>query len=93
MYVIDSIVNTNACTRPENKPKNPSNPTGTATNLTATIGIASGGTTIGSGITMVDFTATNATVTVAAGSATPTGVATVNVQPSVSLGLAIALGG
>jgi len=70
-----------------------SNLTGTATNLTATIGIASGGTTIGSGITMVDFTATNATVTVAASSATPTGVATVNVQPSVSLGLAIALGG
>ena len=67
--------------------------TGAAPGLSAAIGIASGGTQIGSGITMVDFTATNATITVAAGSATPTGVATVNIQPSVSLGLVIALGG
>ena len=67
--------------------------TGAAPGLSAAIGIASGGTAIGSGITMVDFTATNATITVAAGSATPTGVATVNIQPSVSLGLVIALGG
>ena len=70
-----------------------SNLTGAAPGLSAAIGIASGGTAIGSGITMVDFTATNATITVAAGSATPTGVATVNIQPSVSLGLVIALGG
>ena len=70
-----------------------SNLSGVATDLTASIGISSGGTQIGSGITMVDFTATNATITVAAGSATPTGVATVNIQPSVSLGLVIALGG
>ena len=67
--------------------------TGAAPGLSAAIGIASGGTAIGSGITMVDFTATNATITVAAGSDTPTGVATVNIQPSVSLGLVIALGG
>jgi len=67
--------------------------TGAAPGLSAAIGIASGGTQIGSGITMVDFTATNATITVAAGSATPTGIATVNIQPSVSLGLVIALGG
>ena len=67
--------------------------TGAAPGLSAAIGIASGGTQIGSGITQVDFTATNATITVAAGSATPTGVATVNIQPSVSLGLVIALGG
>ena len=67
--------------------------TGAAPGLSAAIGISSGGTAIGSGITMVDFTATNATITVAAGSATPTGVATVNIQPSVSLGLVIALGG
>ena len=67
-----------------------SNLTGVATDLTATIGISSGGTQIGSGVTMIDFTATNATIT-----ATPTvsGVSTVNIQPSVSLGLVIALGG
>ena len=67
--------------------------TGAAPGLSAAIGISSGGTIIGSGITMVDFTATNATITVAAGSATPAGIATVNIQPSVSLGLVIALGG
>ena len=70
-----------------------SNLTGVATNLVTTIGIQSGGTPIGSGITAIDFTGTNATITVAAGSATPTGVATVNIAPSVSLGLVIALGG
>ena len=64
--------------------------TGAAPGLSAAIGISSGGTQIGSGVTMVDFTATNATIT-----ATPTvsGVSTVNIQPSVSLGLVIALGG
>ena len=64
--------------------------TGAAPGLSAAIGISSGGTMIGSGVTMVDFTATNATIT-----ATPTvsGVSTVNIQPSVSLGLVIALGG
>ena len=67
--------------------------TGAAPNLSASIGISSGGTPVGSGITMVDFTALNATVTVAVPPATATGVATVNIQPSVSLGLVIALGG
>ena len=64
--------------------------TGAAPGLSAAIGISSGGTQIGSGVTMIDFTATNATIT-----ATPTvsGVSTVNIQPSVSLGLVIALGG
>ena len=70
-----------------------SNLSGVATNLVTTIGIQSGGTQIGSGITAIDFTGSNATITVAAGSATPTGVATVNIAPSVSLGLVIALGG
>ena len=70
-----------------------SNLTGIATNLTATIGISSGGTHIGSGITAVDFTATNATITVAVPPETAAGIATVNIQPSVSLGLVIALGG
>ena len=70
-----------------------SNLSGVATDLVTSIGIQSGGTQIGSGITAIDFTGTNATITVAAGSATPTGVATVNIAPSVSLGLVIALGG
>ena len=67
-----------------------SNLTGIATELVATIGISSGGTQIGSGVTMIDFAGTNATIT-----ATPTisGVSTVTIQPSVSLGLVIALGG
>ena len=70
-----------------------SNLTGAAPGLSAAIGISSGGTQIGSGITMVDFTTTNATITVAVPPATAAGVATVNIQPSVSLGLVIALGG
>ena len=37
-------------------------------------------------------TATNATVTVAVPPDTAAGIATVNIQPSVSLGLVIALG-
>jgi len=66
-----------------------SNLSGVATNLTATIGISSGGTLIGAAATIIDFAGVNATVT-----ATPTvsGVSTVTVTPSVSLGLVIALG-
>ena len=70
-----------------------SNLTGVATNLTATIGISSGGEVIGTGITIVDYTATNATITVAVPPDTAAGIATVNITPSVSLGLVIALGG
>ena len=69
-----------------------SNLTGVATDLTATIGIQSGGTHIGSGITAIDFTGTNASVTVAVPPDTAAGIATVNIVPSVSLGLVIALG-
>ena len=67
-----------------------SNITGIATALTATVGISSGGTLIGTGATIVDFAGVNASVT-----ATPTvsGITTVTIQPSVSLGLVIALGG
>ncbi len=66
-----------------------SNLSGIATELVATIGISSGGNQIGSGVTMIDFTGTNAVIT-----ATPTisGVSTITIQPSVSLGLVIALG-
>jgi len=70
-----------------------SNLTGIATELTATIGISSGGEVIGTGITIVDYTATNATITVAVPPDTAAGIATVNITPSVSLGLVIALGG
>jgi len=66
-----------------------SNLTGTAPSLVAAVGVSSGGTLIGAGATMIDFAAVNATIT-----ATPTvsGVSTVTVTPSVSLGLVIALG-
>ena len=64
--------------------------TGAAPGLSAAIGISSGGTVIGTGVTMVDFSATNATITATETSA---GVSTVNIAPSVSLGLVIALGG
>ena len=66
-----------------------SNLTGLAPSLIAAVGVSSGGTLIGAGATMIDFAAANATIT-----ATPTvsGVSTVTVTPSVSLGLVIALG-
>ena len=67
---------------------------GDGSNLTGfpegSVGVSSGGTLIGTAATIIDFAGVNATVT-----ATPTvsGVSTVNIQPSVSLGLVIALGG
>jgi len=67
-----------------------SNLTGTASGLTATIGVGSESTFVGSGVTEVYFastTGTNVNV-VAAGTS-----ATVTITPGVSLGLAIALGG
>ena len=54
------------------------------------IGISSGGTLIGAAATIVDFTSTNAVVTVTETSA---GIATVDISPVVSLGLVLALGG
>ena len=70
-----------------------SNITGIATNLTATIGIKSEGTNIGSGITQIDFQSTNGTaIAVAVPPATAAGVATVTFTPGVSIGLVIALG-
>jgi hypothetical protein len=70
-----------------------SNLTGLATGLTATVGISSGGTVIGTGITIVDYRMTNGTVTVAVPPETAPGIATVTINPQVSLGLVIALGG
>jgi len=67
-----------------------SNLTGTASGLTATIGVGSESTFVGAGVTEVYFattTGTNVNV-VAAGTS-----ATVTITPGVSLGLAIALGG
>lgn len=71
-----------------------SNLTGTARNLTATIGIKSEGSFIGAGITQIDFSSTNGTaIAVDVQPAAPLGVATVTVTPGISIGLAIALGG
>ena len=54
------------------------------------VGVSSGGTIIGTGATIIDFTATNAVITATSTSA---GISTLNIQPSVSLGLVLALGG
>ena len=70
-----------------------SNLTGIATQLTATVGVASEGTFIGAGITQLDFASTNGTaIAVAVPPATAAGVATVTFTPGVSIGLVIALG-
>ena len=69
------------------------NITGIATNLTATIGIKSEGTNIGSGITQIDFKSTSGSaIAVDVPPATAAGVATVTFTPGVSIGLVIALG-
>ena len=70
-----------------------SNLSGIATELTATVGVASEGTFIGAGITQLDFASTNGTaIAVAVPPATAAGVATVTITPGVSIGLVIALG-
>ena len=70
-----------------------SNLSGIATGLTATIGIKSEGSVIGSGITQIDFASTNGTaIAVDVPPATAAGVATVTITPGVSIGLVIALG-
>ena len=53
------------------------------------IGVGSEGTSIGTGVTMVDFKSSNALNTVDLSS----GIATVTVQTGASIGLVIALGG
>ena len=53
------------------------------------IGVGSEGTSIGTGVTMVDFKSSNAGNTVDLAS----GIATVTVQTGASIGLVIALGG
>ena len=66
----------------------------TATSFTgsAQVAVSSESTYVGAGASILDFTSTNGT----AWNITPagtSGIATVNIQPGVSLGLAIALGG
>jgi len=65
--------------------------TGVSTNLTGSVGLSSEGTFVGTGATILDFKTTTGTninnVTISSG------IATVTIQPGVSLGLAIALGG
>ena len=68
-----------------------SNLSGITTELIATVGVASEGTFIGTGVTMVDFKSSNAQNTVDFDATA--GIATVTVTTGVSLGLAIALGG
>lgn len=68
-----------------------SNLTGTATGLTATIGVGSEGTFIGAGVTQINFNSTSGTA-IAVDAATA-GIATVTITPGVSIGLVIALAG
>jgi len=66
---------------------------GNGSNITGfpagSVGVSSSGTIIGTGATVINFAGTNAVIT-----ATPTssGISTITIQPSVSLGLVIALG-
>jgi enhancing lycopene biosynthesis protein 2 len=64
--------------------------TGTASGLTAAVGVSSEGTFVGTGATIINFASSNGAamnVTVSGG------IATATVTPGVSIGLAIALGG
>ena len=68
-----------------------SNLSGVATDFTSTIGVSSEGTFIGAGATIVDFKSTSGTNVQSVD--LNSGIATVTIQPGVSIGLAIALGG
>ena len=68
-----------------------SNLSGISTELTATIGVGSEGTFIGAGATIIDFKTTSGTNVNSVD--LNAGIATVTIQPGVSIGLAIALGG
>ena len=68
-----------------------SNLSGVSTDLTATIGVSSEGTFVGAGATIVDFKSTTGTNVQSVD--LNSGIATVTIQPGVSIGLAIALGG
>ena len=66
----------------------------TATSFTGTgqVGVASEGTFLGSGASMLNFTSTTGTA-IAVNPAETSGIATITITPGVTLGLAIALGG
>ena len=68
-----------------------SNLSGVATDFTSTIGVSSEGTFVGAGATIVDFKSTTGTSVQSVD--LNSGIATVTIQPGVSIGLAIALGG
>ena len=68
-----------------------SNLSGVATDFTSTIGVSSEGTFVGTGATIVDFKSTTGTSVQSVD--LNSGIATVTIQPGVSIGLAIALGG
>ena len=70
-----------------------SNLSGIATQLTATIGLSSGGTIVGSGVTLIDFVQGDGQPRLEVTSVdVTTGIGTVVVAPGISVGLAIALG-
>jgi hypothetical protein len=70
-----------------------SNLTGIATQLTATIGLSSDSTLVGTGVTLIDFVQGDGQPRVEVTSVDVTsGVGTVVVAPGISVGLAIALG-
>ena len=70
-----------------------SNLSGIATELTATIGVSSEGTFVGSGVTDINFATTSGSNIQSVDVDVTSGIATVTINPGVSLGLAIALGG
>ena len=65
--------------------------TGVTTSITAAIGVSSEGTFVGSAATIINFASSNGTAWNIQNSGA--GIATANITPGVSIGLAIALGG
>ena len=65
--------------------------TGVTTSITAAIGVSSEGTFVGSAATIINFVSSNGTAWNIQNSGA--GIATANITPGVSIGLAIALGG
>ena len=59
---------------------------------TAQVGVASEGTFLGAGASMLNFASTNSTA-IAVDPAGTSGIATITITPGASIGLAIALGG
>jgi hypothetical protein len=67
-----------------------SNLTGVSTSFSASVGVSSEGTFVGTGATIINFESSNGTAWDVTSSG---GIATASITPGVSIGLAIALGG